>query len=763
MKTHCHRLAIAKAVALALAAFAPAPVLFAQAPAAPPPVTSADGKAADAVRALVGEGKWPETMKEAEKFMAQYKENSPFSRDVRYYLALAYLRQKGMQDDAVREFRKLLADAKVTPDVKEQAQMLIAKAFTIKGSEMLDGTDAQRKVRNDIYLEAIKAYDAYITAYPQSRSGDTAYYLSGVLSLEVKNYEDAVKRLGTVFTRYAQSPLRSDAILNMGKAHLIQANDLMTAAPGKEPKPEDVAKALDIFEKNAIPTLSQVFKSSTDLAILNEAQFYVGQIRLTQSINIEDADPEKLKAKRADLLNPALDAFRAVRSIEEVVAAQDAKIKALEDAIVRLPPGTAEYLNYRSYYENLITLETEKKEKLKTGTDQYLAARIAIARIFMTLEKYDEARVLVRYLMGMKDLFAKDKDAEATVNALICDSYVGQKNMAKSLETYEAFRGAFKGHEAGEHLPMVVANLLVGAGNADKAEEVVNQGVDDYKAAHDGAGWRFSGPSIQILIHIALKKGDFQKGLDLCEKVLSTAPKPEVEMDILYVKGTVLEQMALDQGKPALSDQAMTTFQLVRDKFSTSPKAEDAWFRQCQILAGKADHAKAIGELTKFIDTFSGGSGKSEEAMKNVATNIYILGKTYDTAGQTDKAISTFRSMIDKHPDNEVTPDAYFRIVDIENRRKNYPAVKKAMEEFLDKYPTHKNAYYAFNNIADILTSGALNTKPGPDGKPVQGAATSADREAAARSCWSMWITNWRKKSRPPVGKAPSSRSPIRG
>lgn len=759
MKTQPSRLAIAKAVAVALAAFAPAPLLFAQAPAAPPPVTSADGKGAEAIRGMANENKWTEVMKAAEKFLGQYKDASPFSREVRYYLALAYLRQDKMQDDAVREFRKLLTDPKITPDVKEQAQMLIAKAFTLKGIGLPDGTDAQRKVRNDIFDEAIKGYDAYIQAYPKSRSGDTAYFLSGILALEVKRYEDAVKRFGTVFQNYTQSPLRSDAILNMGKAHLIQANDLMAAAPGKEPKPEDIQRALDIFEKNAIPTLTQVFKSSTDLAILNEAQFYIGQIRLTQSIQINEPDKEKLKARRAELLNPALDAFRAVRSIEEVVAAQDAKIKALEDAITRLPPGTPEYLNYRSYYENLISVESDKREKLKTGTDQYLSARIAIARIFMSLEKYDEARVLVRYLVGLKELFAKDKESEAAVNAILCDTYVSQNNVEKGMETYEAFRAAFKGNEAGEHLPLTVANMLVNAGKPDKAEEIVNQGIEDYKAAHNNGGWQFSSDAVRILIKVALDKGDYDKALTLCDKVLAGAPKPEIEAETLYIKGTIQEQMALSKGSPALSDQAMTTFQLVRDKFGTSPKAEDAWFRQCQILAGKAalskaDAPKAIGEISKYIDTFSGGSGKSEDTKNNVATATYVLGKVYDGAEQTDKAITTFRTMIDKYPENEVTPDAYFRIVDIENRRKNWAGVKKAMEEFLVKYPTHKNAYYAFNNIADILFSGALNTKPGPDGKPMQAAATSADREAGSKKLMEYVDYELEKKITPPKGES---------
>jgi TolA-binding protein len=757
------RLRIAASIAaLALAVSAAAPILQAQTPPPAPPPTSGDGKAFAALLELVQQEKWNEAMKAGEKFLEQYKELSPNSRNVHYLLALAYLHQEKMQDDAIRELKKLLPDKNVTPDVKEQALMLIAKAHTMKGIGMDSDTAPQRKVRDDIFNEAIKGYDAYLAAYPQSKSGDSAYFLSGVLSLEVKRFEDAVKRFGTVFQRYPQSPLKSDALLNIGKTFLIQANDLMTAAPGKEPKPEDIEKALELYGKNALPALTSVFRESADLAILNEAQYYIGQIRLTQSQHVNNPDEDKKKQELDALLNPALDAFRAVRSIEEVIAAQDAKIKALQEAIARLQPGTAEYLPYKSYYENLIGVESDKKDKLKTGTDQYLAARVAIARIFLFLKRYDECRVLIRYLQGQKELFAKDKDSEAAIYALLCHTYVGQTQLilkagkkadsqefkqlaAKAIEAYDAFRAAFKGNEAGEDLPLFIANMVLEqADGGPKAEEIINQGMEDYKNAHGGGGnaqggggWQYANDAVRVLISVAMKKGDYQKALDLCEKVLAGTPKPDVEMETLYSKGTIQEEMALDKRQPALMDQAIATFQLVRDKFPTHGRAEDAWFRQCQILAGK-DGPKAIAEILKFIEAYGGGSGKSDNAKANLSTNHYTLGKVYANIGQADKAIEAYRKLIDKFPESDAAQDAYFRLQDIEKERKNEVARMKIMEEFLQKYPKHKNVYYAFYNIADVLGSGALNAKPDPTGKGP--ATTPAPTIADVEKCVKKFI-----------------------
>jgi len=52
---------------------------------------------------------------------------------------------------------------------------------------------------------------------------------------------------------------------------------------GKEASDEDVKLALTIFEKNALPPLAAAYTQSGDVAIMNEATYYIGQIQLTRS------------------------------------------------------------------------------------------------------------------------------------------------------------------------------------------------------------------------------------------------------------------------------------------------------------------------------------------------------------------------------------------------------------------------------------------------------------------------------------------------
>jgi tetratricopeptide (TPR) repeat protein len=739
---------LATSVALSLATLSVTPVVLAQAPGA---AASSDANAFKNLTGLVEQNKWPEAVKAGEKFLEQYKELSPFSRNARFLLALAYLHGEKMHDEAIRELKKLVPDPKVLPEVKEQAMLYLAKAYAMKGESLPDnGTEPQRKMRNDVYGEAIKAYDDYMAAYPASKSNDSANFVSGTLCLQVKRYEDAVARLGKVF-KNAQSPLRGDAVLFVGKTYMIQAGDKLAPGPGKEPSEAEIKEALDIYETKALKTLLLVFQQTNDIGLQNEAQFAIGQIRLTESRLSRETDEEKKKKERNSRLNAALDAFRAVRSIEEVRQAQDAKIKAWGDMIQRLQPGTPDYMPQKTNIEGIIQIEQAKAEQLKSGTDQYLAARVNVARIFVDLGKFDEARTLIRYLQGQPDLLGKDKDAQASVASLLCETYVNQQNLEKALETYNTFRASFKGNGAGEGLPLIVANLLVSKDKAEQAEEIVKQGIEDFP--NNGAGWQFGTQSQQILIAVATRKGDFKKALELCDKILAGNPKPETEMDVLYTKGTVQEAMALSNGQIALQQEAFKTFQQVRDKFKGTAKAEDSWFRQCQILAGLDNTQKAVDEISAFNKEFENGTPKSENAKTNLAINQYQLGKVYMKAGKPDEAIKAFHRCVEVYPDAESTPDIYFRIFEIERDRKNFAGAKKAMEEYLQKYPDHKNVHYAYVNIAEILFNGSAKAPPAGAVPGAKVEVTLSDLDAGTQKLYEYVDYEVAKKVESPYGE----------
>ena len=688
-----------------LVSFAAAPAVRAQAPPAAPAARGPDALEYDVAERLFKENKFKEAADAFDKFLTKYKMLSPRSPDAKFRLAVARV-QEGLYDDAIRHLRELIANPKIDPASREMAQFLVAKSLTIKASKMPDKTAPQKDQQKKIFAEGIKEYDAFMATFPKSRDMDGAQFLRATLLLQSDSFDEALKGFNVVGTMNG-SPYLWEARMWIGKTLFIQANAFLQPKAGKEAPPEDVKKAMGLFD-SAGPWLTQAYQSSNDVALMNEAVFFVGQMQLTRSQHVTDTDDEQQKAKQRKSLEGALEAFRAVRSVEEVVEAQTAKIAALEQQINMMQSGTPEYLPTKNRLESLIIHEDEKREKFKGGQDQYLAARLAVARIFLFLHKTDEARTLMRLLLGQKELFEKDKEAQATIAGLLCLTYAEQKNTAKTVEAYQAFRKEFKSNPSGDNLALLVANLLVEKGDADQAEKVITEGQADYK------DWRFTTEAMQILTATALKKNDYKKALDLSDKLLATKPKPEIEVQTLFVKGSVQQAQGREHGDVKMYDAALATFKTLRDKFPSNPQAEDAWFASCQILGGR-NPAKGITELNAFLARFAGKGGASVNTKDNIPTAQYLLGMALATVNQRDKAVEAWKKVYEAYPESDAAPGAYFKVFDVLNEKKDYAAALKLMEEFVAKYPKHENVYFAYNNVAEFLFSGTLDSGKAAD------------------------------------------------
>ena len=694
--------------AIALCAALSAPVAHAQLP--PKPAAPAAPSGPDALEYDVAErfyrgGKYKEAAAAFTKFLEKYKMLSPRSLDAKFHLAVANL-QEGLYDEGLKLLRELIGNPKIDQSAREMAQLLVAKGITMKASRLPSESPPQKDAQKKVMLEGIKEYDDFIKAFPKTRDMDSAQFLRAILLLQTETYDEAMRGFAVV-ARTPTSPFAWEALMWIGKTFFIQGSAMLQGKAGKEASPDDVKKALALFD-NAEPSLTQAYQRSGDLALMNEAIFFVGQLQLARSQHVTGGDDEKNKKRQADLLKASLEAFRAVRSVEEIVESQTAKIAALDQQITMLPAGTPDYLPMKTRIENMKAYEEEKLGNYKTGADQFLAARLSIARIFLYLHKTDEARTLMRNLLTRPELFEKDKDGHATLAALLCLTYAEQKNTPKALETYQSFRKDFKGNTSGDNLALLVANLLVEQGDADQAEKIVAEGQEDYK------DWRFATEAMQIVTATALKRSDLPKALELTDKTLATNPKPEVEVQTLMVKGSIQQAQGRETGAAAMYDGALATFKKLRDKFPASPQAEEAWFATCQILGGR-DPQKAITELNGFLARFAEKDGVSPNTKKNVPQAQYLLGTAYHAANQRDKAVEAWKKVYEAYPDSEPAPGAYFKVFDVLHEAKDYAGALKLMDEFVAKYPKHENVYFAYNNMAEFLFSGSLDPKKGPD------------------------------------------------
>ena len=709
MKTliRSHFSAVTATVILAGTAALLLPPLHAQLPTPPPAVTSGDAKDFDAASALMDQKKTKEAMQAFEKFLEKYKMQSPKSLDAKFKLAVCYILE-GDYDSPIRHLKEIIANPKIEPSGKETAQLLIAKSVTLKGVKMPSDSEAQKQGQNKIFEQAIGEYENFLRAYPKSRDFDNAHFLRATLLTQIGKYEDSIQGYQAVEALGPQAtPLYWDAVLSSGRAYFAQASELMASGKeGKEAKPEDVAKALKMFE-TAQPILGKVYQGSGDLAMSNEAIYYAAQMQLTRSQNVADGDEEKRKAAQQTFLTGAYEAFRAVRAREEVLVAQQAKIDAVKRLLPLVQPGPT-YASQVARINNLIDIEEQKLDRYKTGQDQYLAAKLALARIYLFQKKPDESRTLIRYLMGQEELLKGDKDAMPTVTAMLSLSYAEQNNVEKTLAGYEEFRSKFKGDANGDNLPLLLAKLLIDSGkpeHVDKAIAVVNDGMEDFKP------WRFVGEANALLASALTRQGKYEEALKAIATAMSTNPKEDIAANLQFVIGNIKDVQAREKQDPAKAAEAIAAYQIVIDKFGNYSYKEDAEFGIAQILAGK-DPKLAIPKLENYVSTYSTATPKSENTVKNVPVAQYLLGKCLDGTGQKDKAVEAWAKMAEKWPEAESAPGSFFQRFNVFNERKDYVKCAELMEAFIKAYPDHENVYYAFNNIAEMSFA-----RPGPEGK----------------------------------------------
>ena len=678
----------------------------AQLPAPPAPVTSGDAKDFDAASALMDQKKTKEAMQAFEKFLEKYKMLSPRSLDAKFKLAVCYILE-GDYDSPVRHLKEILANPKIEAPGKEAAQLLIAKSVTLKGVKMPSESQPQKEAQNKIFEQAITEYENFLRMFPKSRDFDNAHFLRATLLMQVGKYDESLKGYQAVENLGQQNtPLYWDAVLSSGRALFASASKFMETKEGKEAKPEDIQKALKIFEQ-AQPVLVKVFQGSGDVAMSNEATFYAAQMQLTRSQNVTEADEEKRKKMQQDLLQGAYEAFRAVRSREEVLAAQQGKIDFYKRQIPLVPPG----VNYQSQVariNSLVDIEEDKLERYKTGQDQYLASKLALARIYLFLKKPDESRTLLRYLAAQEELIKGDKEAPPQVSSMTALTYAEQNNLEKTLAGYEEFRAKFKSDANGDNLPLVVAKLLIDSEkeeNIQKAITVVNDGMTDYK------DWRFVGDANALLASALTKLGKYEEALKAIDTATATNPKDDTASALLFTRATILDAMAREKQDAAKADEAIGAYNVVIEKYPASIYKEDSEFAIAQIQSGK-DPKAAIPLLQKYVDTYGGGTGKSANTSKNVAVCQYLLGKCLDATGQKDEAIAAWAKLVEKYPESEPAPGTFFQRFNIYNDRKDYPKCAELMDQFVKAYPEHENVYFAFNNQAEIIFA-----RPGPEGK----------------------------------------------
>jgi TolA-binding protein len=634
---------------------------------APPPQTL-DMKMMSDAEALSAQGKHAEAAATYEDLVKRFPQvasvpEANFRAGYAHYLA-------GDYDAALAAFKKVIDNRNLPPEMavlNELALSMTPQVLVAKAGKLPPEAPARKEALED----AVKQFDVYLTKYATSDEAESAAYSKALALYQLEKFDAAMDVLRANMTKFAQSPTVQDSQYLLALTLATLASNTMMKANAPDPAAD---QQFDESEK----LLRDIITKNQNLALINDAQFQIGELLLARGGFISSEDN---KAKQTEIFNKALDAYRSVASKDRVIAAQKARIAFFAD--LRTQAGMKSDKVAFAKYKRLVDKETEKLAGLEARTDQTQTAKFKTGLIFFTQGKMDETRVLYTHLQA-QGAIEEDADKKQALY-FITMSYAAQNVADKAEEKYKEFQGAYKGDQIAQNLQLVMGAMYLNEklNNPDKAIEYFNEGLQLYPKGKAFGTLVLARAGAQI----QLKKYDeAEKAL---QETLKGNPPKELAVDAEFYLGTVQVQT----NKAA---EAVVTFKGVRDKYPGTPQAEQAHYQVGQLLSALAPK-DAIPELQEFLKKYPKSTAFPAALM--------ALGSSQAKTGQSDAALATFKKLATEYPKSEAAPFSYFERAQILSSAQKIDDTLVVMKEFIAQYPDSPQLFQAYDFVAQILTS----------------------------------------------------------
>ena len=635
---------------------------FAQAPA--PAAATLDAQLMQKADQLSNEGKFADAAAAYEELVKKYP-TSGFYPEANFRAGYSFY-LSGNYDDAVSSFKNVLAIKNAPPELAEQALSMLPQVLAAKAGK-LPPQDPARKVALG---DAVKQFDVYLQKYPNSPEAESANFAKAVALYQLASYEDAATVLRTNYTKFIASPTIQESQYMLALTYGTIANVAMQKTGVED-------KAISKYYDDAESLLRDIIVKRANLALVNDAQFQVGELLLGRGGFITD------KTKQAATFAKAIDAYRSVQTKDYVIQRQKERIAQFTD--LRTKAGAAQDLPGIQKYKRVLDKEQEKLAQIQGRQDQTVIAKFKCAIIYFQEGRLNEARVLFTY-MDQLGLIEEPEDKKQLLY-FITMTYGAQSVVAKAIEKYNEFQASYKGDPIAENLQLVIGAMYLG--DDPKVHDPVNalkyfkEGLDTYPSG------KFVGPLILAQSQAMIQLKDFGQALTLLADPKTMALPKDQAVDAAFFRATILEQT----GK---RPEAIAAFKSVRDSYPGTPQAEQSAYQMGELLK-EIDPKAAVTELNTFISKFP--------QSQYLPPAMFALGTAQSAINQKDAALATFKNLGVKFPKSAPAPFSFFKQGEILASLQKYDDCLTVMREFIAKYSDSSQVYQAYDFIAQILTS----------------------------------------------------------
>lgn len=566
----------------------------------------------------------------------------------------------GEFDKALASLEKSKTGPTLSPDQVSlidnlRAQILAAKAMSLPPS------DASRK---GIFEQAIKSYTEFITKYPQSPDLEAANYGRALCEYQISNFEGSAANLRENIQKFPTSATIDGSKNLLAIALATQGGEMLSKEGG------DKEKGLDLL-KQAEDLLRGIISGKKDLALVNDANFQLGEILFMRAAFSPEAD-------RKALYEQAAAAYMAVLPKEDIVAMQQEKVKSFGP--LKVAALRARNIPLKTKLDKENERELKKLAEISAKPDQTAQALLKLGEIFFNAGKYNESRVVITHV----EPFLASDDEKMRALYYTTMGYIVQNATDPALKGYEKFQGAYKGKPLAENLPFLVGNMMLAQGDNAGSIRFFEESIQTYPAG------RLSGLSVAQKAQAQLGLKQYDEALKTFQDSLQKNPSPDVGVVAQFGIANIYR----DTSK---WDDAITAFNLTVEKYPGTPQATESAYWAAACTQQKGDNAGAIPLLEKFLAANAGSP------LVPLAT--FVLGNAQIATGQNDAGVETLAKVAAQFPDSPPAPFTYFARSQVFATKQNVAEINKLMREFIEKYPKDDKIYFAYNSIAQNAAS----------------------------------------------------------
>ncbi len=629
---------------------------FAQSPGA--------AQANDAARELYSGGDYEGAVTAYEKMIKDYPTDSQVPV-AQAQLAFSYYFLARF-DDALAILAKASAGPPLAPELKQIVDGFLPQILSAKAAAFPEKDPKRLATFND----AIQKFSAYITAYPKAEDLESAYYGRAIAEYQTQKYDDAVRDLETSVKLFPQSSTIASSKNLLAVSYATLGSMALT-------KGGDPAKAVGLYKK-AADLLREIIDSRKDIALINEANFQLGEILFNQA----SFAPE---AAKADLYKQAMEAYRAVKPKEDVLRLQREKVQGFPAR--RKAALLAKNQTLLKQLDKESDREQRKLAELEGKPDQTATALLKMGEIFFQQQNLNEARVVLDHVSP----FLTSPEDQKRLLYFTTMTYALQNAADRAARKYNEFQSKYKGDPLADNLPVAMGNMYLGLNNAADAVTFFDESLAIYPNG------RFAGLSVVSKAAAETKLDKAEKALATFQSFLAKNPPPEIGVIAQFnVAGIYKDTQRWDE--------AIAAYKTVRDKYPGTPQAAESEYWIAIATQQKGDNAAALPLLEAYV-TASPKSPLAPIALYAKAGAQIALGKKED-------GIATLADVAGKFPDSLPAPTTYFMRAQIRAGEGNAAEVIALMRQFIDKYPKDDKVFFAYDSIAQT----AINSGQTDDG-----------------------------------------------